>query len=104
MRLTFLAFITALPFALAAQTPNILSKTEKNEGWQLLFDGSSTKGWHMYGQPTAGIWTVKDGAITPDTTQKGHGDLLTDGVYDNFDLKLEWKMSPKGNSGILFYI
>ena len=101
-----IAAVTTLPLLSKAQdqAPNTLTQQEKKEGWTLLFDGSSTKGWHMYGQPTAGIWTVQDGALAPDTTQHGHGDLLTDGIYGDFDLKMEWKISPGGNSGILFYI
>ena len=104
MRSTLVALVLTLPVFLAAQTPNTLTKAEKQEGWTLLFDGSTTNGWHMYGQPTAGIWTVQDGALAPDTSRHGHGDLLTNGIYGDFDLRLEWKISPKGNSGILFFI
>jgi hypothetical protein len=105
VKTTLLAFIAALPFAAAAQTANTLTKAEKKEGWQLLFDGSSTTGWHTYGQPVATTrWTVMDGAITPNPSGKGDGDLVTDKIYGDFDLKLEWKISPGGNSGILFHI
>jgi hypothetical protein len=101
------AAISLTPFAATAQdaAPNTLSKSEKKEGWQLLFDGTSTKGWHMYGHPgNAAQWIVKDGAITPDKSKGEHGDLLTDKDYGDFDLKLEWKISPNGNSGVLFYV
>lgn len=65
MKTILVALIAALPFAVAAQTPNTLSKTEKKEGWQLLFDGSSTTGWHTYGQPAASPrWHVQDGALS----------------------------------------
>jgi hypothetical protein len=104
MKTTLIVLIAALPFAAAAQSDNTLTKAEKKEGWSLLFDGHSTKGWHMYGQTTAGCWSVKNGALAPDTSLHSHGDLLTDGIYGDFDLKLEWKISPGGNSGILFYI
>jgi hypothetical protein len=90
---------------------NTLSKKEKSSGWQLLFDGQSTNGWHSYGKPSAGkIWGVKDGAIYLDAESKKNlssgesGDLVTNEEYDNFDLKLDWKIGPKGNSGIIFYI
>ncbi len=91
-------------------TDNTLSKKEKNEGWQLLFDGKSTQGWHSYGRQSAGkIWNVKDGAIYLDAGAKKNapgegGDLLTNDEYGNFDLKLDWKIGLKGNSGIIFYI
>jgi len=40
-----------------------------------------------------------------DTTVKGEGaDLVTDEEYENFDLKLEWKIAKNGNSGIIFFV
>ena len=90
---------------------NTLSKKEKNSGWQLLFDGQSTNGWHSYGKQSAGkAWSVKDGVLYLDAAGKKNlasgesGDLVTNDEYDNFDLKLDWKIGPKGNSGIIFYI
>jgi Domain of Unknown Function (DUF1080) len=85
--------------------PNTLTSTEKAEGWKLLFDGTSIRGWHMYGRPAKSTqWIVKDGAITLDKTNNEHGDLVTDDDYGDFDLKLDWKISPNGNSGVLFYV
>ena len=90
---------------------NQLTNKEKNDGWQLLFDGKSTDGWHTYGMTTAGkTWTVKDGALFLDEANKKNlsdkegGDLVTNEEYDNFNLKLDWKIGPKGNSGVIFYI
>ena len=89
-----------------AQTPNTLTAAEKKEGWKLLFDGKTTKGWHTYNKPTAEAgWKVADGALYVDTTTKtGRGDLTSDKEYTNFDFKIDWKISPKGNSGIIFYV
>lgn len=87
------------------QAPNTLSAAEKKEGWKLLFDGTDTKGWHAYGYPTTGAdWIIQDGAFTLDKSKSGSGDLVTNDVYGDFDLKMDWKISPYGNSGILFYI
>jgi Domain of Unknown Function (DUF1080) len=85
---------------------NALSDEEKNQGWQLLFDGQSTKGWHKYGGgPVGSGWKIADGTIYVDTSDKvGGGDIATNDDYDNFDLKLEWKISVGGNSGIMFYV
>lgn len=91
--------------SIAAQAPNTLSKKEKKEGWQLLFDGKSTKGWHTYLRDTVGSkWQVKEGILVFDTAQpkSGGGDIVTNGSYENFDLRLEWKISKGGNSGIIF--
>jgi hypothetical protein len=89
----------------------VLSEAEKNEGWKLLFDGATSKGWHKYGgEPAGNAWKIVDGAFYLDTSSKvdGHltnaGDLVTDEDYENFDLKLEWKISQNGNSGIIFYV
>ncbi|MDP4258157.1 MAG: DUF1080 domain-containing protein [Bacteroidota bacterium] len=87
-----------------SQAPNTLSVVEKRQGWALLFDGQSMKGWHTYARPKETQWEAKDGALHMNPARKGKGDLLTDREYGNFDLKLEWKISPKGNSGIIFYV
>ncbi|HYE56679.1 MAG TPA: DUF1080 domain-containing protein [Chitinophagaceae bacterium] len=91
--------------------PNTLTDAQKNEGWQLLFDGTSKNGWHVYNNKTDGsAWKVADGALYLDTAQKkdwqviGGGDIVTDEEFDNFHLKLEWKVVPKGNSGIILFI
>ena len=89
----------------AQQSANTLSAKEKKEGWKLLFDGSSTKGWHTFNTTAAGeAWKVSNGYLHFDVDSKtGKGDLTTDDAYSNFDLKLEWKISANGNSGIIFY-
>ena len=89
----------------AQQSANTLSAKEKKEGWKLLFDGSSTKGWHTFNTTAAGEgWKVSDGYLHFDVDSKtGKGDLTSDDAYSNFDLKLEWKISANGNSGIIFY-
>ena len=76
------------------------------EGWKNLFDGKTTKGWHSYGKTSVGdTWQVEDGLLYADSTKKqGGGDLVTDDEYENFDLKLEWKISKNGNSGIIINI
>jgi Domain of Unknown Function (DUF1080) len=84
----------------AASTPAVDSS-----GFQSLFDGKSTAGWHTYGKTTAGTaWKAADGVLTLDTSVKDADDLVTDNVYENFDLKLEWKISKNGNSGVIFLI
>lgn len=84
---------------------NILTTEERNSGWQLLFDGQTTNGWHNYGKPGVGRgWKVVDNTLYFDPTVKDGGDLVTNDEYENFHLKLEWKISPKGNSGLMFYV
>lgn len=101
-----------------ATSSNLLSEAQKKDGWQLLFDGTTTNGWHKYGNKKIGTsWKVADGAIFLDTTEKATmpdgkpgwqikdgGDIVSDSSYDNFHLKLEWKIAKGGNSGIIFYV
>jgi len=89
---------------------NSLSQKEKNDGWELLFDGVSTAGWHAYHNlPVGKAWKVVDGTLTIDVSEKkdgkvvGGGDIVTDKDFDNFHLKYDWKISEKGNSGVIFY-
>lgn len=82
--------------------------TKKQKGFVKLFDGKTTTGWHTYNKTTVGsAWDIEDGAIHMSPTKKGKtggGDLVTDKEYGNFHLKLEWKVAPKANSGIIFYV
>ena len=74
-------------------------------GWSPLFDGTTTTGWHSYGKTIAEArWKVMDGSISIDTSVKKGGDLVTDGSYENFDFKVEWKISKNGNSGLIFLV
>ena len=88
--------------------PNTLSEAEKAEGWVLLFDGQSKNGWHVWQAKSDGSsWKVADGTLYFDTTGKAEdktngGDLVTDSAFENYHLSLEWKISPKGNSGVVF--
>ncbi|MCV2885513.1 DUF1080 domain-containing protein [Aestuariibacter sp. AA17] len=105
MRKTLLGFgfgtvlTLACQTSLAATTDNALSSEEKSQGWELLFDGHSLDKWRNYkGQTVSPKWVIDDGAMHLST--KGGGDVISRDTYDNFDLKLEWKVSKAGNSGI----
>jgi hypothetical protein len=72
-------------------------------GWKPLFDGKTTNGWQAFRKPagTPSGWVVEDGTLT---TPGGQSDILTTDAYENFELDLEWKIAPKGNSGIMFRV
>lgn len=82
------------------------SSAQSAHGWQKLFNGKNLEGWHSYRQTApAPAWKVQDGAIVLDHSGGARGgDLVTDQEYSNFELKLEWKISKGGNSGILFLV
>ncbi|MFM8913714.1 MAG: DUF1080 domain-containing protein, partial [Flammeovirgaceae bacterium] len=99
-----MAFIITFSFMGAANAQNSLSTQEEKEGWKLLFDGKSLKGWHNFVSKGIGsAWAVREGAIHLDkTVKKDGGDVVTDDEFENFELSLEWKIAPCGNSGIMF--
>lgn len=106
---TGFAFLLLLTVILAAHAQNLnqLTDTEKQQGWKLLFDGKSSAGWHTYNKKTfGGGWKIQDGALyRAASIIKGEsGDICTDDSYENFDLKLQWKISKNGNSGIIFLV
>jgi hypothetical protein len=87
----------------AEAAPNTLTPAEAKAGWTLLFDGHDLKGWRGFkaDKPDAG-WTTASGALSPDP--KTSKDIITDGQYENFELAFEWKISAKGNSGVMFHV
>ena len=89
---------------------NTLTAAEKRAGWQLIFDGKTLNGWHAYGKKSVGQgWNIDGNALHLDPAKKAamnptSEDLMTAEEYDNFHLKLDWKISPNGNSGIIFNV
>ncbi len=73
-----------------------------NAEWTVLFDGEKVNGLRGYKQ--AGLpdsWVIVDGTMK---TIPGHGvDLISENVYKNFELELEWKVPKGGNSGIFYF-
>jgi len=90
-------------------------RTEKaqDEGWIHLFDGSSLDGWKAYnGDRMPPGWVNLDGVLTfgkehvtdEDRDYKGTRDIIYAAQeFENFELYLEWKIPPGGNSGILYH-
>jgi hypothetical protein len=87
---------------------NEMTTTEPGAGYTSLFDGQTMAGWRTYQNKPADSWTVKDGTLycKGSTTDKSdrRADLITTGQYENFDLSLDWKISPQGNSGIMYLV
>lgn len=89
--------------------PNQLTEAEKADGWMLLFDGETTDGWRGYQKETfPNNWLVVDGTLHNQGSGRGEagardgGDILYDQKFSNFHMKLEWKISEGGNSGIFY--
>jgi hypothetical protein len=94
----------ALSASLCAQEPNTLGDEEQNGGWQLLFDGQTTEGWRGYRSDTVpASWKVENGSLLSRPVEgESRGDIITVDQFDNFELRLEWKMTKGGNSGVIY--
>lgn len=83
-------------------THNVLTDAERAEGWELLFDGATTSGWRGFrqeGMPDG--WQVVDGTLA--RVARG-GDIVTERVFGDFELKLEWRVEARGNSGVFYRV
>lgn len=89
---------------LTVSGPNTLTPREVRDGWKLLFDGQTLKGWQEYGGAAISEgWTAENGVLA--LRGRRARDIVTSQVYRNYELSLEWQLSPEGpagNSG-LFY-
>ena len=103
LAISLAAAVLTLAAAPAFAADNALTPAEAGSGWKLLFDGKTTAGWKGFktDAPDAG-WTVKDGVIGPDP--KTSKDLVSKENFENFELDFDWKISPKGNSGVMIHV
>ena len=102
----------AISLSAVAQKPNTLSKKEKEEGWELLFNGKNFDGWRQCnGDAMPANWEIDDHAMKvflgkgKKEGQGAGGDILfAPRKFKNFELAIDWKAGPKGNSGIFYYV
>jgi hypothetical protein len=90
------------------------SEPAKTSEWTYLFDGTSLDGWRAYnGEGLPPGWAVVDSLMTfktefiseSDYDYKGSRDLIYGAKeFENFELYVEWKIPPGGNSGIFYHI
>ena len=90
------------------------SSKNKSSEWINLFDGSSLEGWRAYnGDQMPPGWKIVDGILTFTTAQileqdydyKGSRDIIYGAEeFDNFELYVEWKIPPGGNSGVFYHV
>lgn len=87
---------------------------KEDQQWIQLFDGTSLDGWRAYnGDALPPGWTVIDSVMTfsteiileQDYDYKGSRDIIyAERKFSNFELIVEWKIPPGGNSGIFYHI
>jgi len=105
------AEVTNDPLALYSElvrtaAANALTDKEKENGWQLLFDGQNFTGWHGFNQsgiPSA--WIIEDNALTMTTEGRAESqDVITDKTYKDFAFSADFKLTKAANSGIIFQV
>jgi 3-keto-disaccharide hydrolase len=89
---------------------NQITPYEMRHGWRLLWDGKTTKGWRgakIDHFPKSG-WEIKDGVLTVIASDGGEstggGDIITEEVFSDFELELEFKITEGANSGIKYFV
>ena len=94
--------LMALPVAAEVRV-NQLTDAEQRSGWSLLFDGKTTAGWRGFKKEgMSSGWRVRAGALT--RVADGAGDIVTVRKFGSFELQIEYRISPGGNSGIMFHV
>jgi hypothetical protein len=93
--------------AASCEGVNVLTPAEKTAGWQLLFDGKTTGGWHGYNGKATPAWSIDDCALKTAGTEGNYGsdkraDLVTDREFTNFEISIDWKATKGGNSGLMY--
>ncbi|MFT5142414.1 MAG: hypothetical protein ACI80V_000877 [Rhodothermales bacterium] len=83
-------------------TPVSDSATAVGE-WETLFDGTSLDAFRGFKRDAVpDTWGIEDGTLAFIPGGKEGGDIITRDQFENFELELEWKISPAGNSGIIY--
>jgi hypothetical protein len=103
-----LAVLMSLWTVDASAQDNTLTPREEKDGWVLLFNGRDLTGWVSPGKDTPPEigWVVENGILTvrrPEGAKRGGGDIITKDQYSDFDLKVDFLLTPVANSGIKYF-
>ena len=91
MKTTLLVLLLAAPRCLARES-----------GFKPLFDGEAVHGWTLLPRERpSGQWRFEGAALV---VEGRPGNLASDEEYEDFDLRLEWKIGPMGNSGVFYRV
>ncbi len=91
-------------------TKNNLTYQEEKSGWKMLWDGKTTNGWRgakLDKFPEQG-WFIENGKLIVAESGGGEstagGDIVTTEDYSNFELQVDFQLTPGANSGIKYYV
>lgn len=110
MSAVLVALTACAPTEAGAKGDNVLTEQEQREGWKLLWDGKTTKGWRgakIQTFPEKG-WVIQNGILKVLPSDGGEstngGDIVTEKKYANFILKVDFKITEGANSGIKYFV
>jgi hypothetical protein len=90
--------------------PNALSDQEKTQGYKLLWDGKTNKGWvaaHKSTFPEKG-WKISNGELSVEPSNGAEstngGDIVSIDQYHAFELKFDFKLTEGANSGVKYFV
>ena len=90
--------------------PNTISEKEAKDGWKLLWDGKTTNGWRgakLTSFPQKG-WTIENNMLKVLKSDGGEstngGDIVTVRKYKNFELSVDFKITPGANRGTKYFV
>ena len=94
------------PDSTTTDSLNQLSPEQVAEGWYLLFDGETMKGWRFYQNKPNNSWEIVDGVLhcKPFDGNENRADLVTQEQYKNFEFVFDWKVPKGGNSGVMYRV
>jgi hypothetical protein len=90
----------------ACAADNQLTAGEQKAGWKLLFDGKSFANWDdpTLKSPPGDSFVIENGCLKATSHPKIVEDLFSQDSYADFELEWDWKISPRGNSGLKYRI
>ena len=83
---------------------NTVSPREAEEGWKLLWNGRDLEGWRSMGRGDMSKGWKTDGGELVIHAKSGAGDIITEKMYTDFELSIDFKITEGANSGIKYFI
>lgn len=109
MRTIFIRIAAGILVASACTSCAGQADVSTEAGWIWLFDGSDLDAWREFNKSTvmSPAWVIEGNelALRPERkTSRKSVSLVSKKQYADFELELDWKLTPGGNSGIFFHV